>query len=177
MDTILGYVKVNMQIIIDLLILLGIGYSIHYQRKKINSLETTIDSQSTIIESMKKYVEIIDIDQIKKYVSIKEEMATISSEQKVSEILNELKQKERNFKDFSKNQIEALGDLVAFSISILTKLPVHLRQPLAKDLIRNETVREIVLSQIRNFKDVYHPISLLDMVVENQRVTSVVGGK
>ena len=121
---------------------------------------------------MKKYVDIIDIDQIKKYVSIKEEMSTISSEQKVNEIQIELKQKEEKFKDFSHHQIEVLSELVAFSISILTKLPVHLRQPLAKDLIKNETVREIVLRQIRNFDNVYHPISLLDMVVENQREPS-----
>lgn len=80
MDNILGFVKENMQIMIDILILLGVGFSIHYQRKKINSLETTINSQNTIIESMKKYVEIIDIDQIKQYVSIKEEMATILGE-------------------------------------------------------------------------------------------------
>ncbi len=62
-----------------------------------------------------------------------------------------------------------MGELVAFSISILTKLPVHLRLPLANDLIKNDTVREIILRQISNFENVYHPISMLDMVVGNQR--------
>lgn len=118
---------------------------------------------------MKKYVDLFDIDKVNKYVSMKEEMATISAEQKVNEILIELKQKEEKFKDFSQNQIEMLIDLVAFCISILTKLPFHLRQPLAEDLIKNETIREIILKQIKNFDNVYHPISLLDIVVENQK--------
>src|SRR3989339_1842215 len=67
-------------------ILGGVWLSIYFQRKKISELKTGIDAQKVVIEALKSYLDLFQIDELKKYVQLNKENSQMETEKKIKEI-------------------------------------------------------------------------------------------
>jgi hypothetical protein len=120
--------------------------------------KSEIEKQKTIIASMKSFMEIFKVDEVRKFVEMKEETTEINmknylnNDENLNKLINEfaenLESKYRNeFNEKLKNRYE---ELFVFSVKILISSNEKDRETLYKSLKNNRENIEQVISDSNN---------------------------
>lgn len=134
-------------LVINIIILLGIIFSIYYQKNKIDALKTEVQSSKNIIDEMKSYMDIIKIDEVKKYVAVKEETVKLEEQQKRKELVEEMNEAVKEALKIQQHNIVSLPDtidLIFFCGTLIVGVDPEYREDMIKDSIKDETVKEIL---------------------------------
>ena len=132
----------DLNLIINIIILLGIIFSIFYQKNKIDALKTEVQSSKNIIDEMKSYMDIIKIDELKKYVAVKEETVKLEEQQKRKELLYTAV---KSVKEIATKSGQDIADMIRFCIPLIAGVDPEYREDIIKVGIENEIVKNVFL--------------------------------
>jgi hypothetical protein len=141
-------------IVSNIIILISILFTFFYQKEKIKSLQTALQSQSSILDAVKTYADIFKIDELRKYVALSEENAKRESDKKIRDFADMMKKDTRNLAVQSGKQV---GELIGFSYGLLLKLPPEMRETIVKNGMSDGDHKTSLLTQVRKSSAFYYP--------------------
>jgi Fe-S cluster assembly ATPase SufC len=113
----------NGDIIIIVVYLIGMIFTIKYQKTKIDSLETQVKSQAGIMLKMEQFMNIFKIEQIEKYVEIMEKTYRKEKDEAIKRVEEEWKQKaDRGMQLLMNEYLEVID----FSIKTISANPSNI---------------------------------------------------
>ena len=127
------------QIIILVVYALGTLITAKYLRGKIKALKTQVDTQSGILSSVEKFMNIFDIQVVKDYVEIEKRTISLKAEEELKIIGDELTAAKKGLKSVAglseqlKNRIEALYDVIFKVSDTAIETSVMEREILSRD--------------------------------------------
>ncbi|NIT99571.1 MAG: hypothetical protein GWN01_01085 [Nitrosopumilaceae archaeon] len=141
----------------NFILLLAIGFTYHFQRKKIESLQTESQSSKNIIENMERYASFIDklfnSERIEKEIERINRRAKEEMEEKLNQDMEKHQLKEREYIAFFKKRLnevvkkfgEETVELFNFCSILITCIEPKYRKQIIRDGIENETFRSSLL--------------------------------
>jgi len=130
-----------------------------YQKKKIGTLITQINKQKGIFEQAEKFMNIFDLDKLKKYVQMNEERVQMETEETIKKIKEQYVSSVKKSSEFLLNEILDLA-------GVLNKLSfVFAFEPYFEESIKgikNESSREILLDLIQKNREVLKSLGIED---------------
>ena len=143
-------------LISNLLIVIGIGFIYFHQRNQMKSLKTEVKANNEIITNMKSYMEIFKIDELKKYVDIKEETGRLEADQKIRKQQKELIDRHSKVLNAIGNKFgQETADILKFCVVLITFVEPEYRENIIKDGIENEMIRNTLLEIHKTIGDAH----------------------
>lgn len=147
----------NIGDVIILLALIVVGY---FQIYQIKALKTAEQSQRGIIDSMKKYIDIFDVDEFRKFTSMKEETIRAEYEENIKSLKAEYNKKITNLTEI---QSESYQELIGYLVGVMMRVPHREREYQLKN-VSDPLTKRVLTGLLDTMKDHYYPITLLDML-------------
>ena len=123
-----------------------------HQRKKINALSTAVQSQKSILDSAKKFMDIFDLEKVKRYVEMERKTVEGETKEKLREIEEEKKKLSQEYEEKMKKRKEsfsilihehkAMMGLVVFAMSYVPPADRFGLVELMDDSVAKETFKE-----------------------------------
>jgi len=152
-------------LLIALILITLVGFYLYKQDMK--KLRSEISAQSGIIESMEKYVEIFNVNNVKNYLNQNEFVKSNELKNKIKNIKKELERKIIKPDEKYTAEKEVLFDFVTLTLSLLIRVPQSMRVSIIENYTENEIIKKILYSKLEKIKNYYIPISLLEIAVED----------
>lgn len=138
------------------MILIGIGATYWFQRREIKALKTEVQANKDIIEGMKSFMSIFKVDELEKYVAVKEQRVRLETQQ-------EIQKQRREYVIFLNKLLNQLAnkfgqdtaDLLKFCTALLTFVEPKYREGIIKDGVPNEHTRNSLLEIHRAMGDAW----------------------
>jgi hypothetical protein len=144
---------------------IGIWLMYYYQRSKISSLKTTIDSQKAILDSAQQFISIFDIDRVKKYVEMNEDTIKKETELKVREVEKRSKEELNKQVNILQETIQRIAKWYGAAFVILESIRPVERQVVI-NRIDDEDIRNELIKLMKDFKMAYNPPQLFPHFME-----------
>ena len=143
-------IEIGVSEIVNLITLIIIGFVFYIQKKQ-------IEQQKDVISTMNNYIEILKIDEVKKYVKLQEENVKmelkhiLANDEKVDKIINDIsKNTLGKVQEFYKQKTGAkVNELMLFCIYTLSQLEkedrnllINSKFPLNKEFL-NKTISDV----------------------------------
>ncbi len=151
----------------NLLVLVGIILVYTFQKRQIESLQTSIKGQQDVLSAIKTYFDIFKIDELKKYVALKDENTLLESRKKIQEVTAITEQESKRIQKTVKMMEEENSELVSILWGLLFLVPPHMREQRIRTFGKGPVTEQIV-KNLPSVADTYVPITLLDMALANK---------
>ncbi|MBW2998033.1 hypothetical protein KY321_00710 [Candidatus Woesearchaeota archaeon] len=151
--------------ILSIISILIIVYLLIMLRKNSLKIESIASENSQLIESIEKYIEIFNENNIKELMNKVDSSNETAANIRIKNIKEEYRKKiEKEAGNFSEEH-ETLIDFIALSLSLLIKTPKSLRKKLIDDNTDNEEIKKILISKLLSIEDYYIPVSILEIAL------------
>lgn len=157
--------------LILLLILTLVGVLVlifsHFQLTK--KLESQKSLNNKFLESIEKYVEIFNEQNISKMIEKNDLANDELVSKKISEVRNEFREKFISRNETLTDEQEVLIDFVTLSLSLLVKIPPSLREKVIEENTDNLEIRKLLKSKLDLIKKHFIPISILEVAIAKDK--------
>jgi hypothetical protein len=143
----------------------AIIYLIFINRQGLKKIDRVDHKNEQFIESIEKYVEIFNENNIKELLAKIESPNDKDAEEKISQIRDEYRTKLKNEAGQFSEEQEMLIDFITLTLSLLIKTPPTLRKKLIEDNTDNEIIKTILISKLPSIEMHYIPVSILEIAL------------
>lgn len=154
-------------IILFLIMAVSLFYLINQQRRFSNKLNPLMNQNEQLLESIEKYVEIFNEQNVNEMINSENNELTIEAENKIKVIRDEYRLKLIKNNELSEEH-EMLIDFISLTLSLLIKTPPNLREKIINEHTDNETIQKILISKLPEINDLYVPVSLLEVALSKR---------
>ena len=151
--------------ILVLLCFLSFIYLIFQQNKFSAKIHLLSRSNKNFLESIEKYIEIFNEQNINKYLNDKNLTNETLAGEKINTIRKEYELKLTSSSEVLTEEHEMLVDFVTLTLSLLIKTPPNLRERLIIENTDNDIIRKILLSKLDSIQEHYIPVSLIEIAI------------
>jgi|GEM_PF-3475517 len=148
----------DISVILDILIVIGIIITFIYQKTKIDSLQISLTA-------VKSYMDIFNLDEVKKYVELKSEKLEIEKQTEIDNITKELTEKhDHEIKERSEKTkltmnfiFNRMSKDIQFAAQALIYVPPHKRLDLVNNVYKDENDEQMAktLTELVEKMDIY----------------------
>jgi hypothetical protein len=141
------------------------AYLIILHQKNSKSIDLITNKNSAFLESIEKYVEIFNVQNVKDLLNKDEIMDESLANKKIETIRNDYKKKLLSHNSSLTEEQEMLVDFVTLTLSLLIKTPPNLRLKLIDENTDNITIKKILISKLASIERHYIPVSILEVAI------------
>ena len=154
--------------ILVFLCLLALVYLIIKESKYSEKINELTNSHKNFIESIEKYTEIFNEQNINKYLNDKSLTDETLASEKIKAIKEEYAIKLATTYETLTEEHEMLVDFVTLTLSLLIKTPPNLRERFIIDNTDNDIIKKILLSKLESIQKHYIPVSLIEIAISKE---------
>jgi hypothetical protein len=154
----------NLQIFIDLFTFFAIVYVGIHQHLKISSLQTAVGAQKQVLDSITSYFNIINVDEFKKYVQLREENMKEEAKRDKEATLRAIA---ANVKDRLDQLKEDQFSFLPAVIDMLVTVPPQLRLRFLESYPSSK-MRDSLISTLPSMEQYYFPSMSLELIKLNE---------
>lgn len=136
------------------IIIIGLIFLGWYQRRQIGILKKEVESQSSIISSLKQYSDIIDINKLKEFVQINEDRIEKKKDMEILELHLDFKKKIKSIEDEKVKLLDKIDKSTSEVDSIKTDY---------KSLVNASTQRAVFCSNLLTLTTIFDYLSLVQV--------------
>ena len=144
-------------VVSNAIVLIGIGFISYFQRNQITALKSTIDSQKSILDSLKVFSEIVRVDEFRKYVELTQENSRLEAEKRIREVTESykanLQQTVNLSQQFVRKRIVAHMSLI---VQCLVRIPPKDRVPLIQYSIEDKEIQKEVIDATAGTENIFY---------------------
>lgn len=145
-----------------------IAYLLYEQKRNSAKLKVFSEKNNLFLESIEKYVEIFNAQNVNKLLLKRDQPIDILAEKKIKSIRDDYRLKLISQNSELKDEHEMLIDFVTLALSLLIKTPPSLRKRLIQSNTDNEIIKKILLAKLSSIEKYYVPVSLLEVAISNE---------
>ena len=143
-------------------------YLILQHKKYSKNIESLTKQNAQFLESIEKYVEILNEQNVHGIIEKKDSSDSINANKKVQEIRDEYRLKLISKNNELTEEHEMLIDFVTLALSLLIKTPPNLRARLIEDNTDNQMIKKILNAKLSSIEKHYIPVSLLEVAISKE---------
>lgn len=159
----------ELAIIILIIITALLTFYLVIQHKKYSkSIDSLTKQNIQFLESIEKYVEIFNEQNIHDIIEKKNSSDNIQANKKVQVIRDDYRLKLISKNNELTEEHEMLIDFVTLALSLLIKTPPNLRERLIEENTDNSMIKKILNSKLTSIEKHYIPVSLLEVAISKE---------